>query len=139
MGIPYRSRFIIFCFYSFAVLLRCLVFVVLLRRLVFAVLLRFFFWCTGNSDKQSIFDSTEISDLIMVISMLQHWNHRYSSYYRIFKCVGFKPIYYAIKLEDINILQFHSLIVFNGFIWIFLSIYYWFVLMKLLLLSKKNV
>ena len=33
----------------------------------------------------------------MVVGMLQNWNHRYSSHYRIIKYVGFRPIIYAIN------------------------------------------
>ena len=33
---------------------------------------------------------------IIVTNMLQKWNHRYSSHYRIIKYVGFESIIYAI-------------------------------------------
>ena len=36
---------------------------------------------------------------IMVFGMLQIWNNRYSSHYRIIKYLGFEPIIYVINLN----------------------------------------
>ena len=52
----------------------------------------------------------------MVVGMLQNWNHRYPTHYRIIKYVGFEPIIYAINLDIAS-----SFKVFSEFDSIFLS------------------
>ena len=37
-----------------------------------------FHLCAADSDEQHIFDQTEASDYIIVLSMLQNWSHMYS-------------------------------------------------------------
>ena len=68
----------------------------------------------------------------MIISMLQNYNHKYSSHYNIIKFVGFESIYYAINLGDIS-----SSIIFSDSIFIFLSIYYHFESIKYFFSIKK--
>ena len=52
----------------------------------------------------------------MVVNMLQNWNYRYSSHYRIIKYVAFEPIIYVINLDVTS-----SSKVFSEFDSIFLS------------------
>ena len=52
---------------------------------------------------------------IMVVIMLQNWNHWYFIHYRIIKYLGFKPITYAINLNAVS-----SSKIFNGFDFMFL-------------------
>ena len=33
---------------------------------------------------------------IMIVNIIQNWNHRHSIHYRIIKYIGFKPIVYTI-------------------------------------------
>ena len=35
----------------------------------------------------------------MAVNMLQNWSHRYSSHYRIIKCVDFESIHYILNLD----------------------------------------
>ena len=51
----------------------------------------------------------------MVVNMLQNWNHRYCSHYKIIKYVCFEPINYAINLNIAS-----SSKVFNKFDFMFL-------------------
>ena len=53
---------------------------------------------------------------IVVVNMLQNFNHRYSSHYKIIKYVGFLSIIYAINLNVAS-----SSKVFNEFDSMFLS------------------
>ena len=46
-------------------------------------------------------DSVSTKYQIMVISMLNNWNRRYSSYFLI-KFVGYMSIYYSINLDIVS-------------------------------------
>ena len=54
-------------------------------------------WCVDDSNNKA--NSIKTSSQITVVSMLQNWSHMYYSHHIIIKCVGFKPIYYAINLD----------------------------------------
>ena len=54
----------------------------------------------GDFDSKTY--STEQRHQIIVFNMLQNWNHRYSSHYRIIKYVGFEPIIYVINLDAMS-------------------------------------
>ena len=56
-----------------------------------------FYLYMGDSCKQSIFDHTMTTIQIIIVSMLQNYNHRYCSHYNIIKFVGFELIHYIIN------------------------------------------
>ena len=58
-----------------------------------------FYLCDDNLDRQSGLISSRYQ--IMVISILNNWNRRYSSHF-IIKFVGFMSIYYAINLDIVS-------------------------------------
>ena len=66
----------------------------------------------GNSDEQSIFDEIETINQIMVMNQ----NHIYYSHYTIIKFIEFESNYYVINLNVIS-----SFIVFNEFVYLFIS------------------
>ena len=39
---------------------------------------------------------------IMIANIIQNYNHKHSNHYWIIKYIGFKPIIYAINLEDVS-------------------------------------
>ena len=58
--------------------------------------------CVIDSDMQSIFDQTKITNQIMVFSMLNNLSFMNYNQYNIIKFIGFKLIYYVIKLDIIS-------------------------------------
>ena len=63
------------------------------------------------------YDPIYSSDQILFASMLQIYNLRYFKYFWIIKCVGIKPIIFAINLDALSFSK-----VFNTFNFVFLSI-----------------
>ena len=55
----------------------------------------------GRFKRQSILDQTDTINQIMIINMLQKLSYRYSSHYKIIKCVSFESIHYVINLNDV--------------------------------------
>ena len=60
----------------------------------------------GRFRWQSILDHTETTNQIIVVNMLQNQSHRYSSHYKIIKCVRFEQIHYAINMDVVSSLKF---------------------------------
>ena len=58
--------------------------------------------CVIDSDMQSIFDQTKITNQIMVFSMLNNLSFMNYNQYNIIKFIGFKLIYYVINLDIIS-------------------------------------
>ena len=58
--------------------------------------------CVIDSDMQSIFDQTNITNQIIVFGMLNNLSLMNYSQYNIIKFIGFKPIYCAINLDIIS-------------------------------------
>ena len=58
--------------------------------------------CVIDSDMQSIFDQTKITNQIMVFSMLNNLSLMNYNQYNIIKFIGFKLIYYVINLDIIS-------------------------------------
>ena len=75
-------RFILFFFHDFIVLLQRLVLCRLVMIFCFCYLLAVFYMCVIDSDMQSIFDQTKITNQIMVFSMLN--NLSFMNYYQIY-------------------------------------------------------
>ena len=58
-----------------------------------------FYLCKGDSDRQSRFDRSKISNNgRQYVEEHENWSRKYSSHYFI-KFVGFIPIYYIINLD----------------------------------------
>ena len=64
----------------------------LVTTFFFHRLVAVFYLCASDSDEQSIFNQIETTNQIMIVSMLQKWNHRYSSHYSIIKFISLEPI-----------------------------------------------
>ena len=58
--------------------------------------------CVIDSDMQSIFDQTKITNQIMVFSMLNNLSFMNYNQYNIIKFIVFKLIYYVINLDIIS-------------------------------------
>ena len=58
--------------------------------------------CVIDSDMQSIFDQTKITNRIMVFSMLNNLSFMNYNQYNIIKFICFKLIYYVINLDIIS-------------------------------------
>ena len=58
--------------------------------------------CVIDSDMQSIFHQTKITNQIMVFSMLNNLSFMNYNQYNIIKFIGFKLIYYVINLDIIS-------------------------------------
>ena len=77
---------------------------------------------------------SKTTNQIMIVSMLQNLNHRYSNHYSIIKFVGFEPIYYTINLSVVSSSMF-----FNEFLSMFTLMYYSFESIKLFYFQKNKL
>ena len=87
----------------------------------------------GQFKRQSIFDQIETINQIIVINLLQNWNHMYYNHCSTIKCVGFKPIHYTINVDIVS-----SSIVFSKFDSVFLSNVLLVIINKNIFLFKKK-
>ena len=70
--------------------------------------------CVIDSDMQSIFDQTKITNQIMVFSMLNNLSFMNYNQSNIIKFIGLKLIYYVIKLDIISFSIIFIELVFYG-------------------------
>ena len=73
--------------------------------------------CLGDLNEQSIYDQRQEFKSI-VIGMLQNLSQMYSSHNNNIKCIGFESFHYFINLNVVS-----SFMIFNGFDYMFLSMY----------------
>ena len=78
----------------------------------FHCLIAIFYLCVGDLDKQNIFDQTDTTNQILIVSMLHKLTHNYFSHHNIIKFEYFDIIYYVINLGVVLFFMIFSKFVF---------------------------